>query len=382
MPLCTDHTKKDTPRYTGKVKPRTDCEKCWDIYNSIPHASTQRERRALGSSAAPIEAPAPKRVVEALEQQLAAAQGALSLYDREWTSAPGWLNPEDAQERHGTLVVMLSDPHWGEVVDPREMNDYNAYNLAIADGRMKRFFERTILVARSYLAGVLYDGIILALGGDLVSGDIHEELTETNECTTNESVEWAVPRLKAGLETWAEEFGQVHVVSAPGNHGRRTAKPRHKKRSADNADTHIARLLAGSFPEGGPITFNIPRSMDAEFVVYGRRFSVEHGDAFKGGDGQVGAYGPAKRGTMRKLTQAQAEGKPLDYLLVGHFHQYIPAASQQFVMNGSVKGYDEYARTWHFKPEPAQQALMVCTPEHGITVQAPVLVQSRSKEGW
>ena len=36
----------------------------------------------------------------------------------------------------------------------------------------------------------------------------------------------------------------------------------------------------------------------------------------------------------------------------------------------------------HLKPEPAQQALMVVTPENGITAQAPVLVSDRGTEGW
>ena len=72
----------------------------------------------------------------------------------------------------------------------------------------------------------------------------------------------------------------------------------------------------------------------------------------------------------------------MDYSLVGHFHQYVPAASQGFVMNGSLKGYDEYARGWSFTPEPPQQALMVVTPEFGITQNVAVRVSKRSEEGW
>jgi hypothetical protein len=69
------------------------------------------------------------------------------------------------------LVAFFSDAHFGEVVQPGELGGYNAYDLAIAEKRTRMFFERTITVARHYLAGVEYDGIVLPLGGDLVSGD-------------------------------------------------------------------------------------------------------------------------------------------------------------------------------------------------------------------
>lgn len=313
-------------------------------------------------------------------------QAVVDLYQTETVRDPGWTRTSDLQDvedNHGTLVAFLSDTHIGEVVVPEEMNDFNAYNLDIAEQRLQRFFERTILVARKYLHGVTYDGIVLPLGGDLVSGDIHDELVETNEVSTYESVLWLLPRLKAGIEMFAEEFGNVHVVSAPGNHGRNSKRPRHKRRSANNADTLVARLVALWLKDEEGITFDIPESFDVGFDIYGYPFSLEHGDNMKfSGTAEIGAIGPAKRGTLRAGNQASAEGTPFEYKLLGHFHQYIPTASQGFVMNGSLKGYDEYARSWHFRPERAQQALMVVTPEHGITVQAPVLVQKRSTEGW
>lgn len=307
----------------------------------------------------------------------------LELYQSDLSDRPGWMKaPVPTKGHHGTLVAFLSDTHFGEEVKPDEMAGFNAYDLRIAEGRLKRFFEKTIMISRDFLAGVKYDGIVLALGGDLVSGDIHEELVETNLLSTYETVEWAVPRIAAGIEMFAQEFGNVHVVSAPGNHGRNSKKTRHKRRSANNADTHISRLI-GSQLASEKITFDIPASTDVRFDVYGSSFSMEHGDDLRfSGTSEIGSLGPVKRGTLRKSNQARVEGHPFDYFLVGHFHQLVPAAPQGFVMNGSLIGYNEYARAGKFTPEPAQQALMVVTPEHGITVQAPVLVQSRSKEGW
>jgi hypothetical protein len=89
-----------------------------------------------------------------------------------------------------------------------------------------------------------------------------------------------------------------------------------------------------------------------------------------------------KRGTYKKRTQAQIEGTPFQYNLVSHFHQYVAAQNQGFIMNGSLKGYDEYARNGNFIPEDPQQCLMLVTPENGITMTVPVFVSHREKEGW
>lgn len=301
---------------------------------------------------------------------------------------PKWLLPSKgkAADNRATLVAFLSDVHAGEVVRPEEMGGYNAYNLDICSGRLERFFDRTIRLARDYLAGVTYDGIVLALGGDLVSGDIHDELAQTNELSVLETALWVAPRLVAGIERWASEFGAVHVVSAPGNHGRDSKVPRHKGRSAHNADTHIAKMVAMFYSTANAsdaVTFDIPDSFDVSFSVYDHAFSLEHGDNLRfSGTSEIGALGPVKRGTLRKANQHREEGHPFDYNLVGHFHSYVPAPSQGFVMNGSLKAFDEYARSWHLRPEPAQQALMVVTPEHGIGAQVPVFCTDREAEKW
>jgi hypothetical protein len=110
---------------------------------------------------------------------------------------------------------------------------------------------------------------------------------------------------------------------------------------------------------------------------------MEHGDNMRfSGTSEIGAFGPVKRGTLRKSRQRQEEGRPFSYLLVGHFHQLVPAWTQGVLMNGALKGYDEYAVGWKFQPEPAQQLMVLVTPDKGIVQAMPIIVQDRDKEGW
>lgn len=291
---------------------------------------------------------------------------------------PRWLSRRPKKtERTGTLWTVLSDLHLDEVVDPAEVDGRNAYDRVIAEQRMERYFAGVVRVARHYLTGLSYDGVVCALGGDLISGDIHEELSETNEGTALETVLHWTERLAAGIALLADEFGSVHVPVVVGNHGRRTRKPRAKKRARDNFDWLIGQMLARHFAADGRVTFQIPDATDALVTSYDTTFLVTHGDQVSGGGGIGGIWPPIMRMVAKKRTRYE-----FDTLVCGHWHQLIQAPTAGLIVNGSIKGFDEYAAVSNFVPERAQQALWVVTPEHGTTFQAPVLVEDRKVEGW
>jgi len=55
---------------------------------------------------------------------------------------------------------------------------------------------------------------------------------------------------------------------------------------------------------------------------------------------------------------------------MGHWHQYIHHS--RVIVNGSLKGYDEYAYSNNFGFERPQQALWLTHPSYGITYRMPV----------
>lgn len=356
------------------------------------HNLTELEevRRQLSAAQAKIvtsrtKAAQAAREIRELQEQVDQLQDAVGVIEAtKDQKPPAWLTAKTSKAAAGraTLVACFSDFHFGEVVRPSEMNWYNAYDPEIAAKRIERFFRRTILMAREYFAGVEYDGIVLASLGDTISGDIHDEYRETNELSNFEAVPEVVPLIEAGIVMLAEEFKKVHYVGVPGNHPRDSRKPRYKKRSAHNADTMISKLLARRFEGEAEITFDIPDAFSADFKVYETKFRAEHGDEATGGSGIQGAMLPVALRTQRVRKQAEAEKRPFDVLLIGHWHQYMSVPSKGFLVNGAGKGYDEYARGKGFEPEAPQQALLLVTPEHGVGVQAPLFVGHRDSEGW
>lgn len=305
--------------------------------------------------------------VQELESRVALSEKAAALVGK----PPKWLVPKKTRKGHrGTVCTILSDTHFDEVVMPAEIGGINSYNRAIATARLQTYFEKVIEISRDYISHMDYDGLVLFLGGDLVSGDIHDELKETNEDTVLGTVVYWTTQLAAGIRLLQEYFGQVHVPCVVGNHGRRTRKPRMKLRARDNFDWFIAIQLAALFAEDPNVTFDVADSTDTLVEVYSTRHLLTHGDQVKGGGGIGGIWPPIKRLQARKQVIV-----PHDVLVMGHWHQLIQAATNGLIVNGSLKGYDEYASINNFAPEDPMQAYWIVTPEHGVTFQAPIFVK-------
>ncbi len=285
---------------------------------------------------------------------------------------PEWLRGANRQRStHGTGVLFISDNHLDEVVNPREIGGCNEYNREIARFRMQNTFRNAISLLKGYMAAPMYDGIVCALGGDLVSGNIHDELVETNAAPMNSTMIFAEEVLTEGIGELADEFGSVHVPCVTGNHGRHHKKPRAKQRAIHNYEWSVYQRLVRNFRNDGRVTFDIPEGPDAMFNVYKRRFCLTHGDQFSGGGGIGGIMVPIMRGLSKKSQRQVAIGDSFDVAMMGHWHQYIH--TNALIINGSSKGYDEYASANNFTFEPPQQALWIEHPEVGATFRMPVL---------
>ena len=298
-------------------------------------------------------------------------------------SPPVWLTPKRAAKGHrATACLLFADPHYSEVVKPDEVDGLNAYNDRIAEMRTRRAFAKTISMCRDYLAGVTYDGCVLMFPGDIVSGVIHEELEQTNSDSLFASVLFAVDLLIPGINMLAEDFGRVQIAAVVGNHGRRTRKPRFKGRARDNADWLVYMLLAREFKGDDRITLNIPNAMDAHVTVYDTTFLLTHGDQFRGGSGISGAVAPLLLGAHRKTRRETAAGRPYDIMAMGHWHSRMTLPGKGIIAGGSLIGLDEFGYGHNFEAEPPSAELWLCTPEHGVTVSAPIFVSDRKREGW
>jgi transposase-like protein len=290
---------------------------------------------------------------------------------------PAWTMRTRTGTKAAIPTAFLSDVHLDEVVDPREVNYVNAYDREIAALRLNNFFHHTIEIADDYLQGLKYEGIVLPLGGDIFSGIIHEELVETNAGTIFESLlHWAEP-ICAGILLFRDAFGRVFLPCVAGNHGRRQRKPHAKHRAQDNFDWFFYHLLRKLLAKEKGIEFAIAESADQPYRVFNTRYLLTHGDQFRGGSGIAGMLSPLMLGDARKRQREAAVKRNYDYLVMGHWHQL--AFVRGMIINGSSKGYDEYAFVSNFQFEPPRQAFWVTDPRHGVTITAPIHVIDASE---
>ena len=121
-----------------------------------------------------------------------------------------------------TAVAMASDWHVEELVKPSTVQYMNEYNPDIAKRRAGRFWQKLVLLTRRNRSDTKIENLVLVLGGDFISGSIHEELLENSAMQPMEAIMFAQDLLNSGINFLKEDgdFKSIVVVCKDGNHGR------------------------------------------------------------------------------------------------------------------------------------------------------------------
>lgn len=326
------------------------------------------------------------RRANSVSSEIETVKGVIGEYSRRVSelNPPSFIiNPVNKPSAPGVPTLMLSDWHGGERVFPSQINGVNGYNVDIMRDRAQMLVESTVHLLKIISPKLEYPGIVLPLGGDMISGNIHEELTATNELNSMPAVIEMYTLLAGIIEVFADTIGNVFLPCVTGNHGRDTRKMWGKDRHHTSFDWLLYQFLARKFADDKRITFFIPDGPDAFYRIYDHAYLLTHGDQFRGGDGMIGCLGPILRGDHKKRSRNAQVDMDYDTMIMGHWHQYIH--HNRVIVNGSLKGYDEYAYANNFGFEVPQQALWITHPKYGQTFRMPVYVERHSapvKTAW
>lgn len=275
----------------------------------------------------------------------------------------------------GTAVLSLSDLHFEESVDSSQVRGNNSYNIEVAQKRLDTVMESSANLLLNHSGGTYHDSIITLVNGDLVSGEIHDELTRTNSASLQETIFILANKLYLNFVQYSQNFRKVRVLFTPGNHGRMDHKWTAKDASNRSWDMMVGRILKGMVdanPQLSNVEVVLAQGADLAFDVYGMRCIVEHGNAIKTtGDAIAGFITSAVRRKL-KLHEREAQmgrmkgdnTRGVDYLFIGHFHSL--EVFRGVIANGSLIGTSEYSMQGSFRPEPPQQVLVNFHPEHGL----------------
>ena len=276
----------------------------------------------------------------------------------------------------GVPVTNWSDWHFGELVDPAQVEGANEFNVEIADRRIQTLVERVIDLSTNHMTAPDYPGIVVNLGGDMISGNIHDELKQTNEMESIPAVLHLAGKLVWAFERLLEHFPAIFIPTTPGNHGRNTHRPQAKNTCVTSFDWMLYKILEMHYADNPRISFFIPDGFDAYYRVFGHRILLTHGDRLgaRGGDGFIGVIGPIMRGAHKLRLSYIARGRDYDTLMMGHWHNEITHPGLR--VNDCLKGYDEWAMSMRFTPHPPAQDLFFIHPMRGITCSWPIQLET------
>jgi hypothetical protein len=281
--------------------------------------------------------------------------------------------------RSGAFVALLSDAHVEEPVDFVASGYRNSYSLEIANQRLERFFEAVVWMVKAERAKFDIRDVVLWLGGDLMTGFIHEENVETSELSPTETALWLRPRLAAGLRKVHDELDvRLTVPCNVGNHGRTTRKTHIKTLTRNSYEWLLYKILEADFANDADerdVAFDVPESAHT-FVDVFDDFCLHfhHGDSVKFGGGVGGLTVPLKKKTARwdKAFIGGPSRRAHTIHHIGHYHQFLDIGDT--IVNGSVIGWNEYAAWIGCDFEPPQQACYVLDSKRGKTSVSPLWV--------
>ena len=128
--------------------------------------------------------------------------------------------------------------------------------------------------------------------------------------------------------------------------------------------------MADHHRDNPAITYGITLSAEQLVDVYDTTLMLSHGDSFRSQGGVGGLYPSLLKWLHRRHEQYTDTSRNFDYALIGHWHQTL--FGQDFFVNGSLKGYDQYAKQGGFKFEKPKQTLFLVTPERGVVQRLTV----------
>ena len=253
------------------------------------------------------------------------------------------------------MVAPLSDTHIGEHVFKEQMRGLNEYNFEIFNKRMYGWANQ-ILKHTSYRRQIApVEELVIPMLGDMISGDIHEELARANMANCMEQMIRGASIIAQALMYLAPHYTKIRVPCVVGNHGRMTRKPPMKDKYMD-WDYMLYQWMASFCRNQENIEFHIPRSFITTFKIHDKVVLITHGDCISGA-GSSGAIlnSITKLRSVfqfRKTLQREIEGaldgdleQEFDSVMIGHFHRIdeLDIGTGELQICGTMIGPDEFA---------------------------------------
>lgn len=269
--------------------------------------------------------------------------------------------------REKEIALILSDWHLGEQVVSEELGGINSFNKKILFERADEIFEQF----HRHCKNIGINKIRVYLLGDMLAGNIHEELRNTNEETIIESMLSLHDYLIRKFYEFGQLYQQTKIICITGNHTRLPEKVQHKKKALNNFEYILGNMIQHSLNEQKNIEVVVPKSVFTLDNVLGKNYLLMHGDTLSSGSGSFGgiAYYALASGAAKlygALEKADILTINFQNIIIGHLHafSFIPIfQGGHILINASLIGTGEFSLNKIRTVSSIEQSMAVLTEE-------------------
>lgn len=268
-----------------------------------------------------------------------------------------------------TAMVLLSDIHAEEKIDARKINGLNESSPDIIRERMDKFFQKTLMLTNHERKLVPIPRLMLAILGDTISGEIHEDCLAEAAMVPMEAISFVEEMLESGIDFLLDKgnFKEIVIPCAVGNHARITKKPRISGQISTNLESLLYKHLAKLYAKDDRVRFVLPQGLHTYVEIYGKKIRFHHGDAIKYQGGVGGISIP-----VNKAIANWNMGMKADQDCFGHWHQGLDGG--RWLSNGSVCGYGPFSLQIKAPFEHPQQTFCILDKHRWKTAVRPIFL--------
>jgi hypothetical protein len=267
-------------------------------------------------------------------------------------------------------VKHITDSHMGAQQRPDEIEGFNEFSPEICDNRNLAFTSAFLAWINLHRELYKIRQACVILTGDLISGDIHDELRVTNAFPSPVQVHRAalIHSRQVALIAPFFESVTVHFI-VEDNHARLTKKPQAKEAGYNTLNYLVGSLMEAYLEKHQNVIFHLYPMLEKVIQVGARNYLIRHGHNVRGWMG-IPWYGlersSGREAAIRQniIMQDARQAKRIGYhkIIQGHFH--TPFDTPLYSCGGSVSGTDAYDHKEGRHSEPSQSAWMI-HPKYG-----------------
>jgi hypothetical protein len=271
-------------------------------------------------------------------------------------------------EKSGTpvsAVMHITDSHMGAVQRADEIEMFNEFNPEICDKRNMAFARMFVDWNNLHRKGYTINDCHVLMTGDLISGDIHDELRVTNAFPVPEQVVRTAQSHAKQISLVAPFFERVIIeFLTEDNHSRLTQKPQAKEAGMNSFNYLVGVLLQEYLSKTENVDFRIHAMHEKVVTVNNRNYLIKHGHGIKAWMG-IPWYGiermAARESQARQniIMNDLQRAKDVGFHKIVHGHFHTPFDHWLYSCGGSVSGTDAYDHQAGRYSFPSQSAWLV-----------------------